>query len=113
MKLAPVRHAGYDAWRGTQQVQIKGCRVLTGREASWRMSRVDLEKEWDLVMLVLLDEDYETTAIHEASRAALEAPLSELDKQARAQNRQPQGMPMTQFKALGTRKWPASPDADP
>lgn len=61
-------------------MQIKGHRLTSASKPGQRLGSIDLEKEWDAVLLVLLDERYNPTAIYEtdrrAVRDALEAPGS-------------------------------------
>jgi hypothetical protein len=73
---------------------------------------IDLKKEWDVAMLVLLDEHFEATAIYEADRAAVEAAL--LLPGSRARNERGQ-LGVSKFRAIGRKAWPApsvSPTAD-
>jgi hypothetical protein len=87
LELAPVRTAGYDALRrlpdGTKQrLQVKG-RVLHSRKLVGRMGSIDITKEWDAVLLVLLDDDYDTIKIVEAPRAAVVAAIQRPGSRAR------------------------------
>ena len=71
LELAAVRQAGYDAIRrsgkSVERLQIKGRCILSGNPGQ-RFGRIDLGKEWDGVLPVLLDPDLEPTAIFEADR---------------------------------------------
>ncbi|MBL0422460.1 hypothetical protein JI739_19085 [Ramlibacter sp. AW1] len=75
LQLATVRQAGYDAIRttssGTHRLQVKGRCVLT-KNPGQRIGSIDLDKEGDAVLLVLLDENLQPTAVYEAARAAVE-----------------------------------------
>ena len=70
---AKVRQAGYDAIRSRGRVkeylQIKGRCILTNNPGQ-RLGKIDLKHQWDAVLLVLLDVDFEPTAIYEAKREA-------------------------------------------
>ena len=107
LKLAPVRQEGYDAQRwtdaGSQLVQIKGRCVRPGTNLGQRIGRIDLNREWDVVLLVLMDEHFETTAIYEADRAQLTAALSEPGSRARNERGQ---LGVGKFKAIGRQVWP-------
>ena len=62
LELAPVRQKGYDAIRKTrnedQLLQIKGRCVPVGG-GSQRVGAINLEREWDAVLLVLLNEKFD------------------------------------------------------
>src|SRR6266571_2994556 len=66
VELSPVRQPGYDAIResplGAQRLQIKGRCVLPDSKPGQRVGGIRLENEWDMVLLVLLDETFEATA---------------------------------------------------
>src|SRR5262245_34061534 len=74
IELPPVRQAGYDAIRecsdGPQRLQIKGRCILPTSKPGQVVGRIRLDKEWDAVLLVLLNENLDATAIYEADRAA-------------------------------------------
>jgi len=106
--LAPVRQPGYDAWRSDERIQIKGCAVLPGKLSSWRMGTLDLDKEWDATVLVLLDKRYEPTAMYEATRSALEESLQRIANEAAEKQSKPQGMAVTEFIQLGRQVWPVN-----
>jgi hypothetical protein len=84
LTLAPARQAGYDALeeRGGSQwrLQIKGRCLLKGHKPGQRIGSIRATHEWDAVLLVLLDDDLEATAMYEADRKtvldALEVPGS-------------------------------------
>jgi hypothetical protein len=88
LELAPVRTAGYDAIRhlpeGTRQrLQVKG-RVMRSHKLVGRMGSIDINnKEWDAVLLVLLDQNYETMKIFEAPRNLVEAAIRRPGSRAR------------------------------
>jgi hypothetical protein len=90
LKLAPVRQAGYDAIRETagkrERIQIKGRCVPPGG-GTQKLGVLDVESEWDAVIVVLLDEDLNPTAIHEASREYVLEALAVPGSKARANGR--------------------------
>jgi hypothetical protein len=75
LTLAPARQAGYDAVEiaegKTRKLQIKGRCLTAQSKPGQRIGSIDIAKEWDAVLLVLLDEDLEATAIYEAQRDAV------------------------------------------
>jgi hypothetical protein len=107
LELAPVRQAGYDAIRrtpaGEQRIQIKG-RCLLTKSKSGRTGRIDCSKNWDAVFLVLLDQNFDATAIYEASRDAVVEALTRPGSKARNER---ESLGVAQFKAIGRRIWPA------
>jgi uncharacterized protein DUF6998 len=106
LKLAPARQRGYDAIRktrdGGQLLQIKG-RCVPGGGGSQRVGAINLKREWDAVLLVLLDEKFAPTAIYEADRPALTDALQRPGSKARNLRGQ---LSVSQFKSAGRRIWP-------
>ncbi len=69
VQLTPARHAGYDAvGKRGRRYQIKGRCMLPGCKPGQRLGRIDTSKEFDAVLMVLLDEDFDAFAIYEAER---------------------------------------------
>jgi hypothetical protein len=108
LELSPARQSGYDAVREvdgkTELLQIKGRRLTSSSKPSQRVGSINLEKEWDVVILVLLDEHFEPTAIYEADRKAVTAALSKPGSKARNERG---SLAVSQFKAIGSRIWPS------
>ena len=106
LELAPVRQPGYDAIRrgqgGLTRLQIKGRCVGDRRATSQRLGGIKLEHEWDSVLMVLLDSDYEAVEIYEADRAAISAALTCPGSRARNERG---SLPIGKFKAIGRRVW--------
>ncbi len=67
------------------------------------MGAIDLNKKWDAVLLVLLDEAYEPTEIYEADRASVSNAL--MTPGSRARNERGQ-LGISKFKAIGHKIWP-------
>ncbi|MFA5909277.1 MAG: hypothetical protein WC815_10905 [Vicinamibacterales bacterium] len=78
VELTPARHAGYDAVRRNdgRRFQIKGRCMLPGSKPGQRLGSIDIDKEFDAVLMVLLDETLDATAIYEAERKAVVAALT-------------------------------------
>jgi hypothetical protein len=70
LNLMPARQPGYDAIETVEgverHIQIKGRCRLEGCKRGQRVGSIDIKKEFDAVLLVLLDENYETQSIYEA-----------------------------------------------
>ena len=106
LKLAGARQAGYDAIRceGGKEVkiQIKGRCLPRNYKSGQRLGSIRLDKEWDSVLMVLLDEVMEPLEIYEAGRKeitkALKAPGS------RARNERG-ALSVSKFKKIGDKVW--------
>jgi hypothetical protein len=106
LELAPVRQSGYDAVRvtasGPHRLQVKGRRVR-GKGASGRMGRIDRDnQDWDGVLLVLLDENFDATQIFEADRDAV---VGVLDKPGSKSRNERGALGVSQFKAIARCVW--------
>lgn len=108
LQLTVARQAGYDAIeeRGGQEyrLQIKGRCQLPNCKPGQRMGAIDVTKEFDGVLLVLLDEHFEATAIYEADREAVLAALAAPGSKARNERG---ALPVVKFKAIGRLRWRA------
>lgn len=108
LELSPVRHPGYDAvrrqGRRVTRIQIKGRCILPGAKPGQRIGRIDLSKDFDSVVLVLLDEDFNATEIYEATREAVSKAL--LAPGSRSRNERG-ALGVSKFKVIGRRIWPA------
>ena len=109
LKLSPARQPGYDAIRtspdGDQLLQIKGRCLSTSSKPGQRLGSIDLEKEWDAVLLVLLDQRYAPTAIYEGDRPAIADALLKPGSKARNERGQ---LSVSKFKSIGREIWPNS-----
>lgn len=75
--LAPAPEGlGYDAVReldgSVERVQIKGRAIFDSRKAGQRLGNLRLDQPWDLLVLVLMDDQYEPVEIYEADRATVD-----------------------------------------
>lgn len=107
MELAPVRQSGFDATRvvdgRVQRVQIKGRHMPAGARPSRKLGKIDpANDDWDLVVLVLLDENYDATVIYQADRQAVIAALESPGSRPRNERGQ---LSVTKFKAIGHEIW--------
>lgn len=77
LQLVDARQPGYDAINGQDRIQIKGRAVANPKKcASQRVGSINLKKEWDRVVLVLMDQSFKTFEIWDAPRADIEAALT-------------------------------------
>jgi len=106
VELTPARQAGYDAVEHrngkTRRLQIKGRCLLPGCKPGQRLGSIDVEKDWDAVLMVLLDENFDATAIYEAERPAVLTALSAPGSHARNERG---ALAVSKFKAIGKRRW--------
>jgi len=107
MKLVPAEPGagGYDAiGTGTREgkyIQIKGRTIFNDKKSGQRVGQIKMEQDWDSVMLILLNEDYEAQAIYEADRETLVEATEE-----GSESRSKRGaMSVAKFKAIGTQVW--------
>ncbi|WP_217425917.1 hypothetical protein [Pandoraea cepalis] len=73
LELAVAREAGFDAVdRNGRRLQIKSRSIPKAKKlAGQRIGSIDLNKPWDAVILVQMDEEFSPVAIYEADRAAI------------------------------------------
>jgi hypothetical protein len=106
LRLSPVRQAGYDAlWArdGSEiKVQVKGRCLLPSAKAGQRLGRIDLDQEWDEVLLVLLDEALDPISIYRAQRPVVEAALRVPGSKARNERG---ALSINKFKAISQLVW--------
>ena len=98
---------GYDAIgvqgeREGSRFQIKGRAIFDEKKGGQRLGQIKTDQDWDKILLVLMDEEFETTEIYEASRDDI---LGDLDE-AGASNRSKRGaMSVARFKRLAHLAW--------
>src|SRR5436190_21451014 len=108
LELSPVRQPGYDATRTTpdrdQLLQIKGrCIDSANSKSSQRVGRIDLEKPWNAVLLVLLDEHYNPhrdlrSQSPEGYRGAYRTRIESPQRSGQ--------LSISKFKSIGRQIWP-------
>ena len=104
LELCEQPQAGYDAiGRGRREglkVQIKGRAILDESKSGQRIGQLKTEQDWDLVVLVLFDADFEPVEIYEADRAEM---LSSINNDSRRNKRG--AMSVAKFKIIGRLVW--------
>ena len=106
LELGTARTEGYDATRHDgpyRLIQIKSRRRLDGVRPHDRVSTIDISKEFDSVMLVLMRGDYEVYGIWEAGRQAVIDRLAAPGAKSRNERGQ---MGVSQFKSIADKVWP-------
>jgi hypothetical protein len=106
VELTGARQPGYDAIERlngtTRRLQIKGRCRLDGSKASQRLGSIRFAHEWDAVLMVILDQNFEAVEIHEADRPAVVAALTAPGSKAR---NEAGAMAVSKFKAIGRLRW--------
>lgn len=102
LELMPPRQEGYDAIRreNGEKIQIKG---LHNPKKSRRTSKIATDKEWDVMVLVVLDENLEVKSIYEAEKAKVKGKLDEPGSEARNKKRT---LSVGQFISIAKLVWP-------
>lgn len=106
VELTPARQAGYDAVEKCKgkirRLQIKGRCMLPGCKPGQRLGSIDITKDWDAVLMVLLDENFDATTIYDAERAPVIAALTAPGSKSRNERG---ALGVSKFKAIGTLRW--------
>ncbi|MGH8551064.1 MAG: DUF6998 domain-containing protein [Methylococcales bacterium] len=85
LELYPDRGRGFDALTRTgKRIQIKGRTIFDELRPGQRIGQIKVHQEWDSLVLVLLDQNYETYEIYEADREEL---LEFIDRPSASQNK--------------------------
>ena len=106
LELCNPRPGGYDAIgrgkRAGKRIQIKGRAIFDEKKSGQRIGQLKLDQEWDSVMLVIMDADYQPVEIYEAERTDIEAALAEQKNSKRAKRG---AMSVARFKAIARLVW--------
>jgi len=77
LELSDDRSQGFDAVRRQtgkpERIQIKARAIFNDNFRGQRLGQLKFDKEWDSVLLVLMNDSYQATEIFEAAREAIEA----------------------------------------
>ena len=106
LQLTTARQAGYDAIElsnsSRRKLQIKGRCVLEDSKRSQRVGRIKVDAEFDAVLLVLLDQNFDATVIYEADRGPVIAALIAPGSKARNEKG---ALAVSKFKAISRVRW--------
>jgi hypothetical protein len=109
VKLTPARQAGYDAVETVngveRRLQIKGRCILVRSKPGQRIGSIDITKEWDAVLLVLVDENFDAYEIHEAEREAVISAITAPGSKSRNER---WSLALNQFTRVGSLRWERS-----
>ncbi len=107
MKLIPAEPGagGYDALgTGTREglrIQIKGRTIFNDAKSGQRIGQIKVEQDWDSVMLIIMNEDYEAQQIFEALREA----IVEVTAETSANRAKRGAMSVARFRSIGKLVW--------
>jgi len=101
-----VRQSGYDALRKKgrmkEKVQIKGRVLQHDSKPGQRLGSIRLDKEWDYVMLVMFDANFNPQVIYQAKRKEIEEELVKPGSKARNIRGQ---LSVSKFKSISQIIW--------
>lgn len=104
MVAASELNCGFDAVLQYQQqklrVQIKGRAIVNSKRSGHRLGQLKLGQEWDAIVLVIMDVDYETSEIYLAERQSIMEAINE-SKSKRG------SISIARFKIIGDLLWSA------
>lgn len=105
LELCNPRVSGYDAIgkgeREGKRVQIKARVITDGKRSGHRVGQLKLEQDWDLAVLVIMDENYQPVEIHEVDREAINEAMKDCKPAKRG------AMSVAKFIAIGRLVWTA------
>ena len=87
LDLADARQPGYDAIQRRngkiKKIQIKGRCIPVNSKSGRRLGKIQLEKEWDVILFVMMNENLDVTEIYEADRPTIKEALISQGSKAR------------------------------
>lgn len=106
LELSNNRNSGYDAIglgkREGKKIQIKGRAIFDTAKSGQRIGQIKTHQEWDSVVLVLMNEDFEPVEIYEADRSDL---MESLDETSDSKRNKRGAMSVLRFKHLARLVW--------
>ena len=102
LELTEARQPGYDAIASDgHKIQIK-TRCVKNTSSQGRLGSIRLDHEWNTVILVLMDADFELLEMHEASRPDIEMELKKPGSRARNERG---ALSIGKFKSIASLVW--------
>jgi hypothetical protein len=106
LTLHEPRNGGIDAIgngrREGQRIQVKARIVTQEKKSGARLGQLNPEGDWDAVVLVLMDDDYEPTEIYEAGRDEI---IDALSSTANSKRTRRGALSIAKFKNIGDLVW--------
>ena len=106
LTLVDARTPGYDATdrSGERRYQIKTRSLGTAaRKKTQSTGKMDIDKDWDAVLLALMNESFEMQEIWEADRADVERELNDRGSKGRNERYQ---LSLSKFQEIGCLRYP-------
>lgn len=107
--------AGYDALGSDQgdekRVLIKGRVLFEDSRSTPRIGQIKADGRWDIVVLVLYDDDYQPTEMYEATAEDIENAIN--NKSANSNNKKRGAMSVAQFKIISQLVWTQQDGLEP
>ncbi|MDH5408635.1 MAG: hypothetical protein OEY00_08505 [Gammaproteobacteria bacterium] len=98
--------AGYDAiGRGEREglrIQIKGRAIFDEAKKGQRIGQIKLDQDWDCIILVLMDDNFESDSMYEANRVEIMAALDDAADSSRTKRG---AMSVARFKNIARQVW--------
>jgi hypothetical protein len=106
LEAAPPGVGGYDALgasssRAGKRIQIKGRAIFDESKGGQRIGQLKTEQEWDSVMLVLMDDNYDPVEIYEAEREEI---MEAVEKSSSSRSKRG-AVSVAKFKIIGRLVW--------
>lgn len=105
LELLKEKPGGYDAigkgQREGKKIQIKGRAIFDESRSGQRIGQLKVDQEWDSVVLVLMNEDFEPFEIYEAERDVI---INAMGNQSSNRNKRG-AMSIAKFKNIAQLVW--------
>lgn len=105
LKAAPPGSRGYDASMEldgeTVKVQIKGRAIFKENKSGHRLGQLKMEQDWDGILLLIMDDQFETDEIYYCYRHEIEEALESSSTNKRG------SLTVAKFKVIGRLVWSA------
>jgi len=108
LDLEPINDntSSFDAiGRGSRdglKILIKGRAIFDQKKSGARIGQLKVEQEWDILVLVLMNEDFEAFEIYEISRDEI---IAEIDESASSNRNKRGAMSISRFKKISHLVW--------
>lgn len=106
MRAVDKPECGVDALRdtgqGIERVQIKGRVIFDPKKTGQRVGQLNLDAGWDVVLLVMMNENYQCTAIFSVTKTQLLAALTE---QKNGKTNMRGALSVKKFQAIAEQIW--------
>ena len=107
LELCKDSVGGYDAIglkgpRKDKRIQIKGRAVFDENKSGQRLGQLKLDQEWDSVVLVLMNENYEPVTIYEADREII---IEAVEENKSSKRNKRGAMSLAKFKIIANVIW--------